>query len=186
MPSRSPLFTTLLSNWKLISNKLPLCASLSENKRTKIDLKSLKWACGAGVYRWDHFIHFWWQFTNMQNWEPLHHNLRAKCSSSTCLITSSEHNFPAHRGGGGEGGELWQCQTMCVNNSTLYTAGMSCRKSSQLVDLLMHCDSCCQQFSPTRSSCNFQPSPQCWYRFKRPLTITHTEAAGAINCLLWF
>ncbi len=74
----------------------------------------------------------------------------------------------------------------CVLTIQLNTVGMSCRKSSQLEDLLMYCDSCCQQFSSALSSCNFQPSPLHWYRFKSLLTITHTEAVGAINRLLWF
>lgn len=113
----------------------------------------------------------------------LHHNLRAKCRSSTCLITSPECNFPAYR-------EKKKCSCdsvkQCVLTIRLCTVGMSCRESSQLEDLLMHCDSCCQQFSSTLSSCNFQPSPLHWYHFKSLLTITQTEAAGAINCLLWF
>ena len=113
----------------------------------------------------------------------LHRNLRAKRRSSTCLITSSEHNFPAYR----EGGKR-SCDNVkqCVLTIQLSTVGLSCWESSRLEDLLMYCDSCCQQFSSTLSSCNFQPSPLHWYRFKRLLTITHAEAVGAIKCLLWF
>lgn len=55
-----------IENWSSANSH---CVPLSENKCTKIDLRSLKWAHEAGVYRWDHFIHFWWQFPNMQNWE---------------------------------------------------------------------------------------------------------------------
>lgn len=46
------------------------CVPLSKNKCPKIDLRSLKWVFGAPVYRWNHFIHFWRQFTNMQNGLP--------------------------------------------------------------------------------------------------------------------
>lgn len=113
----------------------------------------------------------------------LHHNLRAISRSSTCLITSLEHNFPAYR----EGGKC-SCDNVkqCVLTIQLSTVDMSCKKSSQLEDLLMYCDSCCQQFSSTLCSCNFQPSPLHWYHFKSLLTITHTEAAGTINCLFRF
>lgn len=74
----------------------------------------------------------------------------------------------------------------CVFTIRVSTEGSSRRTSSRLEDLLMYCDSCCQQFSSTLSSCNFQPSPLHWYHFKSRLTITHSEAVGAVNCLLWF
>lgn len=88
-------------------------------------------------------------------WRALNHNLRAKCTSTTCLITLLEHNFPAYRGKKCSRDNVKQC----VLTIQLSTVGMSCRTSSQLEDLLMYCDSCCQQFSSTLSSCNFQPSP---------------------------
>lgn len=111
-----------------------------------------------------------------------HHNLQAKCRSSTCLITLLEHNYPAYRGG------KCSCDNVkqCVLTIQLSTVGMSSRKCSQLEDLLMYCDSCCQQFSSALSFCNFQPSSLHWYCFKSLHTITHPEAAGSIDCLLWF
>ena len=105
-----------IENWSSANSH---CVPLSENKRTKIDLEPLKWARGAAVYRWDHFISLLVAIYKHAKLRALHHNLRAKCRSSTCLITSPEHNFPAHRGGGRKT-SLWQCQTMCVNNSTPY------------------------------------------------------------------
>lgn len=114
----------------------------------------------------------------------LHHNLRAISRSSTCLITSFGTQFSCLQ----RGGKKCSCDNVkqCVLTIERSIVGMSCRKSSQLEDLLMYCDSCCQQFSSTLCSCNSQPSPLHWYRFKSLLTITHTEAAGTIHCLFWF
>lgn len=50
----------------------------------------------------------------------------------------------------------------------------------------MFCDSCCQQFSSALSSCNFQPSSQHWYRFKKPPLHRSSHAVRSIDCLLWF
>lgn len=118
----------------------------------------------------------------------LHHNLQAKCRSSTCLITLLGHNFlPC---GKKKRRKERKCNNenvkQCVFTIRVSTEGSSRRTSSRLEDLLMYCDSCCQQFSSTLSSCNFQPSPLHWYHFKSRLTITHSEAVGAVNCLLWF
>ena len=186
MWKQCPLDPLVSQNYYPIENWSPLnshCVPLSENKCTKIDLRSLKWACGAGVFQMGPFYSLLVAIYKHAKLRALYHNLRAISRSSTCLITSLEHNFPAYREG-----KKCSCDTVkqCVLTIQLSTVGMSCRKSSQLEDLLMYCDSCCQQFSSTLCSCNFQPSPLHWYRFKSLLTITHTEAAGTINCLFGF
>lgn len=104
--------------------------------------------------------------------------LQPECMSSTCLITLLEHSFPAYRGG------KCGCDSVeqCVLTIPPCIQGMSSRKSSQLDDLLMYCDSCCQQFNSTLSACNFQPSSLHYYCFKSLLTKSHTEAARLIVC----
>lgn len=65
-----PLFSQPHYPIENVSSASSHAAPFSENKRSRMDLGSVKWADRAWLYRWDHFIHFWWQFTNMQNWEP--------------------------------------------------------------------------------------------------------------------
>lgn len=113
----------------------------------------------------------------------LHHNLQAKCRSSTCLITSLEHNFPAYKGGKCSCDNVKQCVlTIQQYSGTVMQKEQPVGGSANVLWLLL---SAVQLYS-TLSSCNFQPSPLHWYRFKRLLTITHAEAVEAINSLLWF
>lgn len=62
----------------------------------------------------------------------------------------------------------------CVLTIHLCVTGMPCRKSSQLEDLLMYCDSCCQQFSSILSSCNFQPSSLRSFHSKKACSLSVT------------
>lgn len=66
------LFTNLLSNWKVIFSKFPLCAVLGENKCSKIDLRPQKRSSCVGIYIRDHFNLLWCQFTNMHNTNRAH------------------------------------------------------------------------------------------------------------------
>lgn len=139
-------------------------------------------------YTWDHFILFWWQFTNMQKPRARRPQPARQMQQFTCLLTS----LGVWWGRAGfsclQRGKNCSCDNViqCVLTIELPTLGMSSRKSSHLEDLLMYCDSGCQQFSSTLSSCNFQPSPLHWYHFKSPLTISHTRAAGSIDGSLRF
>lgn len=46
----------------------------------------------------------------------------------------------------------------------------------------MFCDSCCQQFSSSLSSCNFQPSSLRWYHFKKP-SLDHSHSCCQVYWL---
>lgn len=156
---------------------------LLENKCTKIDLRSLKWSLlscsfthgtilfsSAGIL----------QTCKTVSLPPQPATQMREFHLSRGVVRV--HVFSAYRGG------KCSCDNVkqCVLTILLSTPGMSSRKSSHLEGLLMYCDSCCQQFGSPLSSCNFQPSPLHWYHFKSLLTICHTEAAGSIECLLWF
>lgn len=142
-------------------------------------ISGLRSGARVEIYVRDHFNLLWCQFTNMHNLQAQHQ----PHTSSTCPVTSPDGSFPAHRGA--QRGSASAEQRVL----TLYLKarwGMSSRKRSKLEDLLMFCDSCCQQFSSALSSCNFQPSSPHWYRFKKPLLHCSTHAVRSIDCLLWF
>lgn len=124
------------------------------------------------------------------------HAKAASSPTATCKTNAAVHLSPNLDGGWvGEGHGFPACRgvkncscdnvVQCVLTIQIPTLGMSSRKSSHLDYLLMYCDSGCQQFSSTLSSCNFQPSPLHWYHFKSPLTISHIGAAGSIEGWLW-
>lgn len=102
---------------------------------------------------------------------------------STCPITSLDGSFPTQRGAQRGSGSI-EHRVLTLYHKARWV--MSSGKRSKLEDLLMFCDSCCQQLSSALSSCNFQPSSLHWYCFKKPPLHRSSHTVRSIDCLLWF
>lgn len=116
LPSRSPLFSSLLSNWKLIFSKLPLCASPLENKCRQ------NWSQVSEVEPIEpHFLHMG-PFYALLVAIYKHAKLRDKRRSSPVPLTSKGHSFSAgrkvlERKEGGKNLAVTISYSVCVNNS---------------------------------------------------------------------
>lgn len=90
--TRNPLISQAyypIENWSSVNSH---CVPLKE-EMYKIDLRSQKWRLWSLGYRWDHFIHHWWQFTHWKTELLQREPVSQKCS--TCFITllKLEHHF---------------------------------------------------------------------------------------------
>lgn len=140
---------------------------------------------GAHVWRFTYGTILISSGANLQTCTTSKHNTNHTHThtSSTCPVTSPDCSVLAHRGAQRGSGSVEQ------RVLTLYhKARWRCQAESaaSLEDLLMFCDSCCQQFSSALSSCNFKPSSPHWYRFKKPPLLCSPHAVRSIDCLLWF